>query len=157
LKTLALRVERQNQSARKIAEFLEIHPSISRVFYPGLESNEGHDVHRRQADGDGAVLSFTTNDSGYSARIVEATKLFRIAVSFGSVGSTISLPCHMSHASIPIALRDRLGPPADLVRLSVGIEDVGDLIEDLSQALSVSDSTDCVAQYVECAADCSEI
>jgi cystathionine beta-lyase len=154
LKTLALRVERQNQSARKIAEFLEIHPSISRVFYPGLKRHEGHDVHRHQADGDGAVLSFTTNDPAYSARIVEATTLFRIAVSFGSVGSTISLPCHMSHASIPVALRDRLGPPADLVRLSVGIEDVDDLIEDLSQALSASDSTDCVAQYVECAADC---
>jgi len=154
LKTLALRVERQNQSARKIAEFLESHPSISRVFYPGLQSNEGYDVHRRQADGDGAVLSFTTNDSAYSARIVEGTRLFRIAVSFGSVGSTISLPCHMSHASIPVALRDRLGPPADLVRLSVGIEDVDDLLEDLSQALSASDSTDCVVQYVECAADC---
>jgi cystathionine beta-lyase len=153
LKTLALRVERQNQSARKISQFLEIHPSISRVFYPGLESHEGHDVHRRQADGDGAVLSFTTNDPDYSARIVEATKLFRIAVSFGSVGSTISLPCHMSHASIPVALRDRLGPPADLVRLSVGIEDVDDLIEDLSQALSASDLTECAAQYVECA-DC---
>jgi cysteine-S-conjugate beta-lyase len=154
LKTLALRVERQNRSARRIAEFLEGHPLISRVFYPGLESNEGHDVHRGQADGDGAVLSFTTNDSGYSERIVEATRLFRIAVSFGSVGSTISLPCHMSHASIPAALRDRLGPPADLVRLSVGIEDVDDLIEDLNQALSASDSTDCVAQYVECAPDC---
>ena len=154
LKTLALRVERQNQSARKIAEFLEIHPSISRVFYPGLKSHEGHDVHRHQADGNGAVLSFTTNDPEYSARIVEATKLFRIAVSFGSVGSTISLPCHMSHASIPLGLRDQLGPPADLVRLSVGIEDVDDLIEDLSQALSASDSADCVAQYVECAADC---
>jgi cystathionine beta-lyase len=154
LKTLALRVERQNWSARRIAEFLEGHPLISRVFYPGLESNEGHDVHRGQADGDGAVLSFTTNDSGYSERIVEATKLFRIAVSFGSVGSTISLPCHMSHASIPAALRDRLGPPADLVRLSVGIEDVDDLIEDLNQALSAGEATDCVARYVECAPDC---
>ena len=136
LKTLALRVERQNQSAGKIARFLEAHPSVSKVFYPGLESNAGFGVHRSQAEGDGAVLSFTTNDADYSARVVEATRLFRIAVSFGSVGSTISLPCHMSHASIPAALRDKLAPPPDLVRVSVGIEDVDDLIEDLSQALA---------------------
>jgi len=75
-------------------------------------------------------------------RLVEATRLFKIAVSFGSVGSTISLPCRMSHASIPLALRDRIGPPADLVRLSVGIEDVDDMIDDLSRALVVSESKD---------------
>jgi len=135
LKTLALRVERQNESANKIARFLEAHPSVSNVFYPGLESHVGFGVHHSQAAGDGAVLSFTTNDPDYSARVVEATRLFRIAVSFGSVGSTISLPRHMSHASIPAALRDKLAPPADLVRVSVGIEDVDDLIEDLSRAL----------------------
>jgi cystathionine beta-lyase len=139
LKTLALRVERQNSSARRVAEFLELHPSVSRVFYPGLVSNEGHKIHRAQADGDGAVVSFTTGDPDFSVRLVEATQLFKIAVSFGSVGSTISLPCRMSHASIPLALRDRLGPPTDLVRLSVGIEDVDDLIDDLSQALVVSE------------------
>ena len=142
LKTLALRVERQNSSARRVAEFLEAHPSVSRVFYPGLVSNEGHTIHRAQADGDGAVVSFTTGDPDFSVRLVEATRLFKIAVSFGSVGSTISLPCRMSHASIPLALRDRLGPPTDLVRLSVGIEDVDDLIDDLSQALVVSESKD---------------
>ena len=142
LKTLALRVERQNKSAHRVAEFLESHPSVSRVFYPGLVSNEGHKIHRAQADGDGAVVSFTTGDPDFSVRLVEATKLFKIAVSFGSVGSTISLPCRMSHASIPLALRDRLGPPTDLVRLSVGIEDVDDLIDDLSQALVVSERKD---------------
>jgi len=84
------------------------------------------------------VLSFTTGDSDFSARVVEATRLFRIAVSFGSVGSTISLPCRMSHASIPPSLRSRLGPPEDLVRVSVGIEDVNDLIDDLGEAFRVS-------------------
>ena len=140
LKTLALRVERQNQSAHKVAEFLESQPGIAEVFYPGLESHEGYRIHRSQSAGDGGVLSFTTGDPEFSARIVEATKLFRIAVSFGSVGSTISLPCRMSHASIPASLREQLGPPSDLVRLSVGIEDVDDLIQDLSQALSASNA-----------------
>ncbi len=142
LKTLALRVERQNKSAHRVAEFLESHPSVSRVFYPGLVSNEGHKIHRQQSEGDGAVVSFTTSDPDFSVRLVEATRLFKIAVSFGSVGSTISLPCRMSHASIPLALRDRIGPPTDLVRLSVGIEDVDDLIDDLSHALVISESKD---------------
>jgi cystathionine beta-lyase len=138
LKTLSLRVERQNDSAKKIAQFLHQQSKVSSVFYPGLETHEGYELHRKQADGDGAVVSFTTDDPAYSARLVEATRLFRIAVSFGSVGSTISLPCRMSHASIPASLKDRLAPPADLIRLSVGIEDVDDLIEDLSEALQVS-------------------
>lgn len=138
LKTLSLRVERQNQSALKIAQFLSSDPSVQQVYYPGLADHPGHEIHRSQSTGDGAVVSFTTGDAEFSARIVEATKLFTIAVSFGSVGSTISLPCHMSHASIPGALRDRLAPPPDLVRVSVGIEDVDDLIEDLTQAFSIA-------------------
>ncbi len=121
LKTLALRVERQSNSAQKIARFLRSRTEVTQVFYPGL----------------GAVISFTTGDERLSAEIVETTRLFKIAVSFGSVGSTISLPCRMSHASIPSALRDRLAPPSDLVRLSVGIEDVADLIADLDRAFAV--------------------
>jgi cystathionine beta-lyase len=134
IKTLALRVERQNNSARKVAEFLESHPVVNRVYYPSLEGHPGHEIHKRQSQGAGGVLSFTTGDPELSARLVEATKLFTIAVSFGSVGSTITLPYRMSHASIPEKLKNRLGPPADLVRLSVGIEDVDDLIDDLKQA-----------------------
>ena len=83
-------------------------------------------------------MSFTTGDENLSAAIVESTRLFKVAVSFGSVGSTISLPCRMSHASIPRALRDRLAPPSDLVRISVGIEDVDDLIDDLNQAFETN-------------------
>jgi len=130
LKTLALRVERQNASAEKIARFLQTRPEVSRVFYPGGE------VHNKQATGNGAVVSFTTGDDKLSSEIVQSTRLFKIAVSFGSVGSTISLPCRMSHASIPPALRDRLAPPSDLVRLSVGIEDVDDLLADLERAFA---------------------
>ena len=135
LKTLALRVERQNSSAEKIARFLQTRTEVTQVFYPGLASHPGNEIHRQQADGNGAVVSFTTGDANLSAEIVESTRLFRVAVSFGSVGSTISLPCRMSHASIPGTLRDRLAPPSDLVRISVGIEDVDDLIEDLEMAL----------------------
>ncbi|HEY8223820.1 MAG TPA: cystathionine beta-lyase [Pyrinomonadaceae bacterium] len=138
IKTLAIRVERQNITALRVAQYLDRHPLIERVYYPGLEIHEGYDVHRRQAEGGGAVISFTTNDSAFSKRLVEATCLFEIAVSFGSVSSTISLPCAMSHASIPAQLRSRLAPPPDLVRLSVGIEDVDDLIADLDQAIAAA-------------------
>jgi len=140
LKTLALRVERQNNSAEKIARFLQSRAEVTRVFYPGLATHPGHEIHRRQADGNGAVVSFTTGDERLSAQIVESTRLFKVAVSFGSVGSTISLPCRMSHASIPGALRARLAPPSDLVRISVGIEDVNDLIDDLSHAFKRHES-----------------
>jgi cystathionine beta-lyase len=142
LKTLALRVERQNSSAAKVARFLQTRPEVTRVFYPGLDDHPGREIHERQADGNGAVVSFTTGNEHLSVEIVESTKLFRVAVSFGSVGSTISLPCRMSHASIPSALRDRLAPPPDLVRISVGIEDVDDLIEDLNRAFAVSSRED---------------
>jgi len=138
MKTLALRVERQNDTARKVAKFLELSGKISKVYYPGFKNHPGHEIHRSQADGDGAVVTFTTGDEEFSKRIVEATKLFAIAVSFGSVGSTISLPYRMSHASIPETLKDRLAPPADLVRLSIGIEDASDLLEDLQQAFTVA-------------------
>ena len=138
MKTLALRVERQNASAQKIAQHLASNLRVERVFYPGLEAHPDYALQNKQAKGDGAVISFTTGDADFSKRLVEATQLFEIAVSFGSVGSVISLPCRMSHASIPAALRSRLSPPPDLVRLSVGIEDVDDLIEDLNQAFEAA-------------------
>lgn len=135
IKTLALRIERQCASAQRVAEHLAAHPVVQRVFFPGLPGSPGREIHARQAKGPGPVVSFTTGDPDLSRRVVEAARLFTIAVSFGSVGSSISLPCHMSHASIPEELRGRLGPPADLVRLSIGIEDVDDLLADLMQAL----------------------
>ncbi len=145
MKTLALRVERQNDTARKVATFLELrsafkYSTVKKVYHPSFGNHPGHEIHRGQSEGDGAVVSFTTGDADFSAQLVEATKLFKIAVSFGSVGSTISLPFHMSHASIPPKLKERLAPPADLVRLSVGIEDADDLIEDLDQAFVVAAS-----------------
>src|SRR5260370_3879646 len=138
LKTLALRVERQNDTARKIAQFLEVHQGVKEVYHPGFKDHPGRKLHRSQAEGDSSVRDFTTGNPEVAASLVEATKLFAIAVSFGSVGSTISLPYRISHASIPEALKDRLAPPADLVRLSIGIEDANDLLEDLQQAFTVA-------------------
>ena len=134
IKTLDLRVERQNDSALKVAKFLSEQPLVTHVYYPGLDSHPGFDVQSRQARGGGAVISFTTGDPATSKRIVENCALFDIAVSFGSVGSVISMPCTMSHASVPAALREKLAPPPDLIRISIGIEAVEDLIADLEQA-----------------------
>ena len=137
MKTLVLRVSRQNASANTIAHFLSQHPAVKDVYYPGLTNHPGYQLHRAQATGDGAVISFTTGDTSLSERFASATHLFDIAVSFGSVGSVISLPAKMSHASIPQSLKERIAPPPDLVRLSIGIEDVDDLANDLAQAFNV--------------------
>jgi cystathionine beta-lyase len=138
MKTLCLRVTQQNAAAHAIAQFLSQHQVVEKVYYPGLDTHEGYNVHRSQATGDGAVISFTTGDVSLSERFVSATHLFDIAVSFGSVSSVISLPARMSHASIPDSLKATLAPPADLVRLSIGIEDVNDLIADLTQAFAAA-------------------
>jgi cystathionine beta-lyase len=137
-KTLALRVAHQNASANTIAHFLSRHPAVKDVYYPGLTSHPGYELHHAQANGNGAVISFTTGDASLARRFVSAAQLFDIAVSFGSVASTISLPAKMSHASIPQSLKERIAPPSDLVRLSIGIEDVNDLIDDLAQAFDVA-------------------
>src|SRR5581483_733846 len=136
LKTLALRLDRQQQNAQRIAEFLSQHAKVSRVHYPGLADHPGRDRHLAQARGAGSVVSFETGAFALSQQVAEATWIFNITVSFGSVNSSISLPVCMSHASIPPEVRARKFLPQDLVRLSVGIENVDDLIADLDQALS---------------------
>jgi cystathionine beta-lyase len=140
IKTLSLRVERQAANAMKIARFLAARPEVKDVYYPGLEDHRGHELHIRQSSGGGSVISFTTGDVDLSRRFVEATRLCSIAVSFGSVNSSISLPCYMSHASIPKSMRSRLAPPADLIRLSIGIEDVDDIIADLELAFDATEA-----------------
>jgi cystathionine beta-lyase len=135
IKTLSLRLERQQSNAKIIAELLQRHPAVKHVYYPGLAEARQAQVHRSQSDGNGSVLSFVTGNPQVSRAIVEQTKLFNVAVSFGSVNSTISLPNYMSHASIPASLRHQKSIPSDLVRISVGAEDVRDLVDDLGQAL----------------------
>jgi cystathionine beta-lyase len=141
LKTLAPRLAWQCRSARRIAEFLAAHPAVERVFFPGLAGHPGRAIHERQASGPGPLVSFTTGDPELSRRIVESLELFTIAVSFGAVGSAATLPCRMSHASVPEELAIRLRPPPDLVRLSVGVEDPDDLLADLLNALERAGGT----------------
>lgn len=134
LKTLALRMREQQLNAEQIARFLLAHPRVSAVYYPTLASNGEATLHAQQASGPGAVLSFQTGDPELSRKLVEALQIFNITVSFGGVNSTVSLPNYMSHASIPEHLRTQKQIPRDLVRLSVGIEAVADLVADLETA-----------------------
>ncbi|KAI6696901.1 hypothetical protein NL676_017020 [Syzygium grande] len=140
IKTMALRIEKQQENAQKIAEFLSSHPRVKKVYYAGLPDHPGRALHYTQAKGAGAVLSFVTGSVVLSKHIVETTKYFNITVSFGSVKSLISMPCFMSHASIPAAVREARGLTEDIVRISVGIEDVTDLISDLDTALRTGPS-----------------
>lgn len=138
IKTLALRLDAQQASAQRVAEFLRTHGAVERVFYVGLDDHDGHVTHARQARGAGTVVSFTTGSVEVSQRIVEGLRLFPITVSFGGVGSSASLPCRMSHASIPAAVREARALPEDLIRLSIGIEHADDLVEDLKQSIAAA-------------------
>ncbi|KAJ6778848.1 TRANS-SULFURATION ENZYME FAMILY MEMBER [Salix koriyanagi] len=120
---------------RKLPSFLASHPRVKKVNYAGLPGHPGRDLHYSQAKGAGSVLSFLTGSLALSKHVVETTKYFSITVSFGSVKSLISMPCFMSHASIPAAVREARGLTEDLIRISVGIEDVNDLIADLDHAI----------------------
>jgi len=135
IRTMAVRMERQAYNADRLARYLASHPLVERVNYPGLATHRGHAVHMRQASVGGCLLSFTTGSLQASKAIVESARLFKVTVSFGSVTSQISLPCFMSHASIPAEVRKARGLPDDLVRISAGVEDVDDLIADLDQAM----------------------
>jgi cystathionine gamma-synthase len=137
LKTLSLRVERQNATALALAQRLEKHPRIERVFYPGLASHPSHAVARAQMRGFGGVVSFIVK-GGLSAgsRMVDAVKLARIGPSFGGVESLIEQPAVMSYYEMTTEQRQAIGIADGLVRLSVGIEDTVDIIADIEQALS---------------------
>jgi cysteine-S-conjugate beta-lyase len=132
VKTLSVRLEKQQASALTIAHFLQ--DLGFPVRYPGLPSHPQYELHTSQSRGAGAVLAFETGSIALSARIVEATRLWAISVSFGCVNSLISMPCRMSHASIDAKTRAERNLPEDVVRLCVGIEDVDDLIDDLRAA-----------------------
>ncbi|MFO7169365.1 MAG: cystathionine gamma-synthase [Chloroflexota bacterium] len=133
LKTLAVRMRAHEQNALAVARFLESHPAVEQVIYPGLPSHPQHELAKRLMDGFGGMVSFTPRGGVEAAnRIVTRTKLFTLAESLGGVESLIELPAAMTHASVA---GSPLEVPAGLVRLSVGIEDADDLIADLRQAL----------------------
>jgi cystathionine gamma-synthase len=136
LKTFALRMERQNASGQRIAEFLEAHPKVARVHYPGLESHPDHAIARRQMKGFGGVVSFELKGTLQDcSRFVDATTIPQIAPSLGGVESLIEQPALMSFYELTPDERARIGIKENLVRFAVGIEDTEDLVRDLGQAL----------------------
>ena len=136
MKTLALRVGRHNENAAAIAEFLEDHPLVDRVHYPGLESHPQHSLARRLMSGFGGMMSFEVRGGRMAAeRTIRSMELIKMATSLGGVESLASMPLNTSHSSLPPEERARLGIKDSLIRLSVGIEDAEDLKDDLDQAL----------------------
>jgi cystathionine beta-lyase/cystathionine gamma-synthase len=138
-KTLAVRMRQHDENGRRVAQFLFEHPRVKEVYYPGLKSHPQHDLAKRQMSGFGAMISFETGSLARAARVLESVRLCTTGESLGGVETLISHPATMTHASIPDADRNRLGITDGLVRVSVGIEDVEDIISDLDQALAKMD------------------
>jgi cystathionine gamma-lyase len=134
-KTLALRMRQHDANGRRIAEWLTKHPKVDRVYYPGLPSHPQHDLACRQMKGFGGMISIELGSVERARRFAERTRIFVLAESLGGVESLIGHPASMTHASVPPEMRRAMGLTDSLVRLSVGIEDVEDLIGDLEQAL----------------------
>ncbi len=136
-KTLHLRMRQHCINGRQVAAFLEAHPKVDRVYYPGLESHPGHEIAKKQMRDYGGMISFTLkgDDLQEAVRVMSNTHLFALAESLGGVESLIGHPASMTHAAIPKAEREAAGLKDSLIRLSVGVEDPEDLIEDLRQAI----------------------
>ena len=137
IKTLHVRMERHCENALKVAQYLQQYPKVSQVHYPGLASHPGHELAKRQMRGFGGMLSFELKDDSMpeAVRVMESFSVFSLAESLGGVESLCTHPASMTHASIPKEEREKNGLKDTLIRLSVGIEDVEDLIEDLAQAI----------------------
>jgi cystathionine beta-lyase/cystathionine gamma-synthase len=135
IKTLAVRMLQHNANGMAVARHLDAHPKIRRVYYPGLANHPQHDLARRQQKGPGAMLSFDLGSEEAARRCLNQVKICSLAESLGGVETLISLPAQMTHASMPLEVRERIGITDGLARLSVGIEDAEDIIADLDQAL----------------------
>jgi cystathionine beta-lyase/cystathionine gamma-synthase len=135
-KTLAVRMRQHDENGRIVAQFLAEHPKIQKVYYPGLKSHPQHELAGRQMSGFGGMISFETGSLENAKRVLESVRLCTLGESLGGVETLISHPATMTHASVPETERNRLGITDGLVRVSVGIEDVEDIIADLDQALS---------------------
>ena len=137
IKTLHVRMQRHCENAKKIANYLNSHPKIKSVYWPGFEKHPNHNIAKKQMNDYGAMISFTSkgNSMSKSLKIVESLKVFTLAESLGGVESLAGHPASMTHASIPKKEREKSGVVDSLIRLSVGIEDIEDLIEDLKQAI----------------------
>jgi len=139
IETLHLRVRQHNANAAAIAEFLLQHPAVAQVYYPGLKQHPNHEIARQQSSGFGGIVSFSLRDDRAEAasEVVTHTQLFKLAESLGGVKSLLCHPASMTHKSIPAPTRQASGVADSLIRLSVGLEEVADLIADLQQALDL--------------------
>jgi cystathionine gamma-lyase len=139
VKTLHVRMERHAQNAARVAEFLSAHPKVSKVTYPGLDKHPQHQLARKQMKGFGGMMTFEIRGGLEAARkLLKSVKVFACAESLGGVESLIEHPAIMTHASVPREARERLGINDGLIRLSVGIEDAQDLVDDLQRALAAA-------------------
>ena len=136
IKTLGVRMEEHEKNTLGIANFLAKHPQVKTIYYPGLPSHPGYETAKKQQRGFGGMISFDIGNQEKAAILLKKLKYFTLAESLGAVESLISIPAKMTHASIPLKRREELGITDSLIRISVGLEDVNDLIEDLEQALS---------------------
>ncbi|WP_347549489.1 bifunctional cystathionine gamma-lyase/homocysteine desulfhydrase [Pseudalkalibacillus hwajinpoensis] len=135
LKTLGVRMEEHEKNTAKIVQFLSDHPAVGKIYYPGLSTHPGNDIAVNQSRGFGGMISFDIGSAEKADELLSKIKYFTLAESLGAVESLISVPARMTHASIPEDRRNELGITEGLVRISVGLEDADDLIEDLSNAL----------------------
>ncbi|WP_395148090.1 trans-sulfuration enzyme family protein [uncultured Helicobacter sp.] len=135
IKTLGLRMQRHCENALQIAEFLRAHNGVKKVYYPGLKDDEGYSIHNEQARGGGGMISFELQETYDYKKFFESTKFIVLAESLGGVESLLCHPASMTHASIPAEIRAKVGITDNLIRLSVGIEYVNDLIDDLTHAI----------------------
>jgi len=138
IKTLPLRMRQHDANGRRVAEWLARRRDLTRLYYPGLPSHPQHELACRQMTGFGGMISLDLGDPARARRFVEATRIFALAESLGGVESLIGHPASMTHASVPLAMRQEMGLTDSLVRLSCGVEDAEDLIEDLDQAFAAS-------------------
>ena len=138
IKTLHLRMDRSCKNAKKIAKYLNLHPKVGKVFYPGFKTHPNHEIAKKQMNDFGAMISFDLKDDNFDVayKILSNTHLFSLAESLGGVESLIGHPASMTHASIPKEERLKVGLTDSLIRLSIGVEDADDLIEDLEKALA---------------------
>jgi cystathionine gamma-lyase / homocysteine desulfhydrase len=135
IKTLGVRMEEHEANTKMIVEFLQGHPSVKKVYYPGIETHPNHEIAKKQTRGFGGMVSFDVGSEEKAAELLSKVKYFTLAESLGAVESLISVPAKMTHASIPKERREELGITDGLVRISVGLEDAEDLIDDLKEAL----------------------
>lgn len=138
MRTLFLRMEKHQNNAFAVAEFLKSHPLIDRVIYPGLPEHKGHELLKTQASGFGGVVSFTVRDANIAKRLIKGGNLIKFAESLGGFKSLITYPLTQTHASIPTEMRERIGITDRLLRLSVGLENDSDIVEDLCYMLAIS-------------------